>query len=168
MPDDVVARDGLCQCGCGERTNIATTTEASRGVYLGHPYRFVQGHHLSVMRERSLAYAATAADPAEVVTGRSWVHKGDPANPQGTGAGYVSVYAPNHPAARKDGSVVEHRLVVELALGRFLEAHERVHHRNGDRSDNRPENLELWKVRTKDPAGIRATDYHCPGCSCPR
>lgn len=62
--------------------------------------------------------------------------------------------------------VREHRHVVQLQLGRRLERHERVHHKNGQRADNRSQNLELWKVRTKDPAGVRASDYHCSGCRC--
>jgi len=62
--------------------------------------------------------------------------------------------------------VAQHRHVMEQILGRSLEAHERVHHKNGNRADNRPENLELWKVTKKDPAGVRAADYHCAGCAC--
>jgi hypothetical protein len=60
----------------------------------------------------------------------------------------------------------QHRHVVEQRIGRPLEPHERVHHKNGDRADNRDENLELWRVKSKDPPGVRASDYHCPGCRC--
>ncbi len=79
--------------------------------------------------------------------------------------GYVRLRAPGHPrASQKNPYVLEHILVMEQVLGRYLFPNERVHHRNGQRNDNRPENLELWKM--KDPPAVRASDCPCAGCLC--
>lgn len=54
------------------------------------------------------------------------------------------------------GYILEHRLVMERILGRSLFPKERVHHKNGNRADNNPGNLELWTV--DHPPGQRVSD----------
>jgi|ERR1044072_733731 hypothetical protein len=70
--------------------------------------------------------------------------------------GYRKIYKPGHPNASAHGTILEHRYVMSEMLGRPLLDSESVHHKNGDRADNRPENLELW-VKTQ-PAGQRPED----------
>ncbi len=76
-----------------------------------------------------------------------------PQRPRGTGSLHPSGYV----YVRADGrSVLQHRLVMEQVLGRPLRPGESVHHRDGNRQHNSPDNLELW-VRGQ-PAGQRVTD----------
>ena len=77
--------------------------------------------------------------------------------PKGTGNSYVKV-----------GGRHEHRIVAEQMLGRPLNSEEIVHHKNGDRQDNRPENLEI--MTQSEHAAIHSTkNRKCeyPGCNRP-
>ena len=82
--------------------------------------------------------------------------------------GYVAVLIdhgdPMAAMRNSTGYALEHRLVMARSLGRVLERHETVHHINGDRQDNRIENLELWHSR--HPRGERASERHCATCTC--
>jgi hypothetical protein len=70
--------------------------------------------------------------------------------------GYIVWHDRNSPHANSHGHVYEHRHVMGEHLGRPLLREENVHHKNGDRSDNRIENLELWTK--SQPPGQRVSD----------
>lgn len=76
----------------------------------------------------------------------------------------VEADTPGSKKVGRSGWMLHHRFVMQQMLGRPLLNTERVHHKNGNRGDNRPENLELWKGA--HPQGVRAKDYHCAGCRC--
>lgn len=70
--------------------------------------------------------------------------------------GYVQVWKPEHPNAKKIGYIREHRLIMSEILGRPLLAEENVHHIDGDKTNNSPDNLELWS--RSQPPGQRVKD----------
>ncbi len=77
--------------------------------------------------------------------------------------GYALIAAPiGHPSPRRDGTILEHRLIMEQQLGRYLQEWEIVHHKNGNRSDNRPENLELLDGRARHGVGHPPGSEFCP------
>lgn len=120
----IAAQQGryFCACGCGEAIRVQRHHHA-RGIP-----SFIDGH---VSRVRNPMSGRRAAQNPNFSGGRRVDRQG-----------YVYVLNPRR-TGHRDRYVYEHRLVMEQHLGRGLTTAEQVHHRNGQRSDNRIENLEL-------------------------
>jgi len=117
----------LCECGCGNPTRLAQKTVARLGHVKGQPIRFIHGHQCRAPHVRAARRYTRGPESTAWRGGRSASHK----------AGYVRVYQ------GQGERVLEHRAIVETMLGRPLTTDEVVHHKNGDKTDNRPENLEV-------------------------
>lgn len=99
---------GYCQCGCGQKTNIAKKTSKFHGHTKGEPIKFIQGHQLKGERNPRWNNGKTTHCD-----------------------GYILVKMPNHPRANKHtGYVYEHILKAEKALGNNLPLNAEVHHLN--------------------------------------
>ena len=71
-----------------------------------------------------------------------------------TGEGYVLIQSPSHPRANKKGYVLEHHLVMERFVGRYLKPEEVIHHLDFDKANNDIDNLHLF------PNSSEHTSYH--------
>jgi len=63
--------------------------------------------------------------------------------------GYIFVWKPQHPNCNSRGYVLEHRLIAEKMLGRYLLRSEIPHHENEIKDDNRPENIKVLNNQGK-------------------
>lgn len=68
-------------------------------------------------------------------------------------SGYVLVLSPGHPNSTQSGYIREHRLVMEQKIGRLLKPTEVVHHIDGNKSNNCPENLRLYRSNREHLTG---------------
>src|SRR4051812_8793952 len=137
---------GLCMCGCGEIAPLAKQSQSRTGAVAGQPMKYVHGHHRRGVTLSEETKKKMGAKPGEL-------HHNWKGGYSVMGGDYRGKLVPGHPMANRDGYVMEHRLVMSEHLGRVLTPDENVHHKNGNKLDNRLENLEL--VSSADHTGIR-------------
>jgi hypothetical protein len=160
----------LCECGCGQEAPIRQYTQPNRGYFKGQPLRFIPAHtnrgrkwspqslaaRAAALKGRivsaetrekiSARHRALGTRPSPEATAKSNANRGvGSANASWKGGvitrgGRRCIYAPEHPHARNK-YVYEYRLVAEQTLGRILSPTEVVHHIDGDKHNNAPDNL---------------------------
>jgi len=118
MTEEIIDFSKFKFCECGQCDELIPIYDKK-----GRPRRFKNGHN-NYLRKREKC--------ANWKGGRKLANK------------YIKIYQPDHPFCDSAGYVLEHRLVMEQKLGRYLKPEESVHHINGKKDDNRIENLMLF------------------------
>lgn len=144
---------GYCFCGCGKKTELAKVSSFRDGTVKGKPLKFLRGHHLTLANKDKPNYGKYKNNYGYTYILLKAIPKED-----------LSLVQPMITKFAGNLAVSEHRYVMAKHIGRPLIKGENVHHRNGERSDNRIENLELWTLKHQ-PAGQRSTEKceHCDG-----
>lgn len=152
------AKRGYCSRACADKRDkvSASMSGARRARYVTRacaacstpverPERMMLGDRIYCSRACAARFAARGGGrPVAATLGDTRPHR----------EGYLLEYVGRDRIA--SGWMLQHRVVMEAHLGRPLLASENVHHVNGQRGDNRPENLELWS--RSQPAGQRVVD----------
>lgn len=109
---------GVCACGCGHPTKVATRPDKARGYVVGTPRRYLNHH------------CPRARGPR-------------PTSRHANELGYVLVACSGHSRADRAGYVREHLLIAERVLGRPLPRDVEVHHVDMDPGNNANRNLVI-------------------------
>ena len=113
---------GYCQCGCGNKSNIAKCTDKRDNIIKGQSYRFLRGHHMKLNPPRRENSPKWNGGERITVKGR------------------IVVFDINHPRAN-NGYVYRSILVVEKAMGKSLKQPSVIHHIDGVKTRDKNDNL---------------------------
>jgi hypothetical protein len=129
--DSISSNKRFCECGCGELIPKRDKWRNKLRYKYGHHMR---GKHHSLETKLKISKLRSGANHRSWKGGRHIDREG-----------YIKVYQPGHPRARRPRHqyVYEHILVMEKHVGRYITREESIHHKNGIKSDNRIENLQL-------------------------
>ena len=137
--------DDLIECACGCGTKMTSQDN------WGRSHKFISGHNTRMRKNKNLKPIRHSEEHKKKMSERmAGVN-----NPQYKKErfiderGYTLILCPNHPNKKHRNYIYEHRRVMEIHLGRFLENEEIVHHLNGNKSDNRIENLKLFSSHSE-------------------
>jgi hypothetical protein len=129
-------------------THIENLSKSHKGQHSSPDTEIKKGQRLSPKTEFKKGFKALSRE-------KHYAWKGGKSK---TRKGYILIKNRKHPFCDKQGYVLEHRLVMEKYLERYLTKQEFVHHKNGIKNDNRIENLHLY---------VLGKNWHpetCPKC----
>ena len=127
---------GYCQCGCGQKTTISNYNDKRRNIKKGEPNKFLKNHHVSLRPN-----AMKGKIGKESSQWKGGEHK--------TYDGYMIIWNPIHPCADIRGYIKRARLVMEKHLETILPKTSVFHHNNHIRTDDRPENITIFKSQSE-------------------
>lgn len=159
-----------CECGCHELIPIITADYKEARFKSGHNRRGQHTNNHPIYKTKELVKCACGCQEMiwnydsqwrprfyknnhdkKGFRGRIYGKKHHKFNEEGRGMtenGYVKIKCPWHSRADMNGWILEHIVIMEQYLGRYLVEPEEVHHKNGHHDDNRIENLELMSDRS--------------------
>lgn len=148
---------GLCLCGCGKKTPLAKTNSRRDGTIKGKPTRYLYGHAHKAKAQKGNGVGKYGY--GRYLSNYGYIYRALISIPV-EDLELVKTMTVNYSGKP---SVLEHRYVMAKALNRPLLKNENVYHKNGVRTDNSIDNLELWV--TSQPSGVRYADVckHCKG-----